>query len=133
MESTAAVASQNPTRTEAVVCRTVGLGVARSIVAYGERQYHQASERLLAARDNVIKLGGSHAQRDVFEGLLIDTALRDRNWSLAEQLLSQRYVPTRPRKLMHYLPCVYQNSDNETQSSAGISPICGCTAGGEQA
>ncbi len=95
MESAAALASQNSACTEAGVCRTVGLEVARSIVAYGERQYHEASERLLAARDNIIKLGGSHAQRDVFEGLLIATALQDRNWSLAEQLLSQRYVLAR--------------------------------------
>ena len=76
----------------------VGLAVAQAIVAHRKKDYAEASDVLLPVRDLIWKTGGSHAQRDVFEQLLIDSVARAGRGALARSLLSER-VARRPNDI----------------------------------
>ncbi|MEP6689576.1 MAG: tetratricopeptide repeat protein [Gemmatimonadaceae bacterium] len=76
--------------TEGLVMASVGLPLARAIVAHRRGDYGRAVDLLAPVRTRIREIGGSHAQRDLFEQLLIDSALRARRWSLAQELLAER-------------------------------------------
>ncbi|WOF72580.1 tetratricopeptide repeat protein [Parvibaculaceae bacterium PLY_AMNH_Bact1] len=58
------------------VARTSGVPAARGILAYYRGNYREAYRDLAAARPSMQSVGGSHAQRDVFERLTVDAATR---------------------------------------------------------
>lgn len=76
--------------TESQVMAEVGIPVAEAIVAHRRRGFAEASEALLPVRDLIWKIGGSHAQRDLFEQLLIDSLVRAGRGDLAKTLLAER-------------------------------------------
>lgn len=82
--------------TEAEVMSEVGLALARGIVAHRRSQYGDTVDLLLPIRKRVRRIGGSHAQRDLFQQLLIDASLRAGRWRTAQELLTER-VTDRPR------------------------------------
>jgi predicted Zn-dependent protease len=53
---------------------------------------------LAAVRDKIWRIGGSHAQRDMFEEMLIESALRAGDPKTAETLITDR-LAKRPRNL----------------------------------
>lgn len=67
-----------------------GLSAARGLEAFGEGDYATAFANLLAARPDMQRAGGSHAQRDVFERLTIDAGLRAGQFIRTEALLHDR-------------------------------------------
>jgi len=67
-----------------------GAAAARGILAFRQARYEDAYRRLAEARDNMQTVGGSHAQRDVFERLTIDAALRAGRPAEARSLLLDR-------------------------------------------
>ena len=69
---------------------TPGLSAARGLEAFGEGNYTAAFTNLLAARPDMQKAGGSHAQRDVFERITIDAGLRAGQFAQVETLLADR-------------------------------------------
>jgi hypothetical protein len=75
---------------EAEVARVVGLPAARAAVAHRRGDHRGAVEALLPHRGQLYRLGGSRAQRDLFEQLLIDAALKAGEAKLAQALLSER-------------------------------------------
>jgi hypothetical protein len=76
--------------TEAEVMADVGLPLARAIVAHRDGAYGAAVDHLLPVRQRIRRIGASHAQRDLFEQLLIDSACRAHRWSDARTLLTDR-------------------------------------------
>ncbi len=85
-------------RTQARVMEQVGLAIARGTIAYRARHYSRAADHLLPVKDIIYRVGGSHAQRDLFEQMLIDSTMRSRQLPLARTLLSER-IAKRPRDL----------------------------------
>ncbi|HTX41116.1 MAG TPA: tetratricopeptide repeat protein [Acidobacteriaceae bacterium] len=81
--------------TQARVMQEVGLTVAAAVLAHRKREWKQAAQRLLPARDRIRRIGGSHAQRDTFERLLIDATIRSGEIAAARRLLTER-TATRP-------------------------------------
>ena len=81
---------------EAAVAGDPGLALARAILARQRGDHAAASRELAAVRDNIWRIGGSHAQRDLFEEMLIDSALRAGEVGKARSLLDQRLIH-RPR------------------------------------
>lgn len=78
----------------------VGLPVMKAMVAHNEGRFGDAAEQLAAVRYDVLRVGGSDAQRDVFDLLLLDSAMRsDRHNHLAEALLAERSIK-RPKSPM---------------------------------
>ena len=67
-----------------------GLSAAEGLEAFGEGNYTMAFRHLANAREHMQTIGGSHAQRDVFERLTIEAALRGGYLDAAERFLNQR-------------------------------------------
>lgn len=72
------------------VAAVAGTPVAYGLDAYRRGNYFSAFHNLDRARPNLYQIGGSHAQRDVFERLTIDAALRAGLADEAERLLKER-------------------------------------------
>jgi tetratricopeptide (TPR) repeat protein len=76
--------------TESRVMAEVGFAVAQAIIAHRQNGFTEASDVLLPVRELIWKIGGSHAQRDLFEQLLIDSVARAGRRELAKSLLAER-------------------------------------------
>ena len=76
--------------TEAAVMADVGLPLARAVVAHRRGDFGDVVAQLLPVRRRIRRIGASHAQRDIFDQLLIDAALRDRQMEVARELLAER-------------------------------------------
>ena len=76
--------------TNLAVTATVGRPICASLQAFGRADYSAVVDGLLPIRDRIIRLGGSHAQRDVVERTLLEAALRDNQKSLAAALIEER-------------------------------------------
>ena len=67
-----------------------GLACANGLAAFAEGDFSASFIALSAARPVMQSIGGSHAQRDVFERLTIDAGIRAGQADKAEALLLQR-------------------------------------------
>ncbi len=73
----------------------VGRRLIDGALRFAERDYAAAVEAILPARYEAIRIGGSHAQRDIVAQTLIAAAERSGQWNLARALLAER-VAVRP-------------------------------------
>jgi len=85
MEATAALPTDN-----GMMTRTVGLPVARAIVAYSEGRFAEAVELLATVKVVAARSGGSHAQRDLIGQTLLSAADKAGHSRLARSLLNER-------------------------------------------
>ncbi len=69
-----------------------GLSAAAGLEAFGEGNYELAFLNLAKARSTLQRAGGSHAQRDVFERLTIDSGIRAGFFDEASEILNARTV-----------------------------------------
>ena len=69
-----------------------GLRLARGMHAFASGEYAAAWLNLRDARADLQAIGGSHAQRDVFQRVCIEAAIRGGYLDAAEGLLSERSV-----------------------------------------
>jgi tetratricopeptide (TPR) repeat protein len=76
--------------TEALLLQECGLALIEGLVAYRRGEWARAVDLLVPIRRAIRRVGGSHAQRDVFQRTLVDAALRDERWSLARALVAER-------------------------------------------
>jgi tetratricopeptide (TPR) repeat protein len=67
-----------------------GLAAARGLARFGAGDWDGAFADLLAARPEMSRAGGSHAQRDVFERMTIDAGLRAGRIARAGAVLADR-------------------------------------------
>ena len=75
---------------EGGVWRDVALPAAEGLCAYGRKDYDTAWRRLMQALPRMIEAGGSHAQRDLFDQILLDAAIKSRRYVTAQQMLESR-------------------------------------------
>jgi tetratricopeptide (TPR) repeat protein len=68
----------------------VALPACEGVCAYAYGEYDRAWLRLSIAMPRLTEVGGSHAQRDLFEQILLDAALKSGRWSDAQRLLELR-------------------------------------------
>ena len=76
--------------TEGKVFRDVGIPLSDAIVAYVNKDYGKAVDLLAPVRYQVYRIGGSHAQRDLFAQLLVHVAIADGRYDFARGLISER-------------------------------------------
>jgi hypothetical protein len=81
--------------TEAEVAHAIGLPLCRAVLAHRRGRYGEAVDALLPHRPALKRIGGSRAQRDLFEQLLIDAAVKSGRKALARALLSERAATRR--------------------------------------
>lgn len=67
-----------------------GLHIAQGLHAFASGEYSNAWMHLRAGRTDMLAIGGSHAQRDVFDRITIEAALRGGYMDAAEGLLLDR-------------------------------------------
>lgn len=68
----------------------VGLPASRAIIAYTEGRHDDVVETLLPIRRGFQHFGGSHAQRDVLQRTLTESAIRSGRLDLARALIDER-------------------------------------------
>lgn len=67
-----------------------GLAAAEGLAAFGEGRYAVAFQNLISARRRMRTIGGSHAQRDVFERMTVDAGLRAGRFADVRSILDER-------------------------------------------
>lgn len=70
--------------------RDVGIPAAEGMVAHARGEHDTAARQLASVRSTLWRVGGSHAQRDLFEQLLLDARLRSGDWQAARRTLEHR-------------------------------------------
>jgi tetratricopeptide (TPR) repeat protein len=73
-----------------VAWREVALPAAEGVLAHARSEYAAAVGHLGPALGRMLEIGGSHAQRDLFEQLYLDSLLRSGHRLAAQQLLERR-------------------------------------------
>ena len=76
--------------TTARVHAAVGRAVCEGAIAWRGKDYARAAESLAPVCKDLRKLGGSHAQRDLFVLILLGSALKTGNKALAKAVLAER-------------------------------------------
>ncbi len=87
--------------TEGSIFRDVGIPLSEAIVACVNKEYGRAVDLLVPVRYQVYKIGGSHAQRDLFAQLLVHAAIADGRHQLARALIGER-VERRPDSSLNW-------------------------------
>jgi hypothetical protein len=72
------------------VMAEVGRRLIDGALAFADGDYAQAVEAILPVRHEAVRIGGSHAQRDIVNLTLIAAAERSGQWRLARALLAER-------------------------------------------
>jgi tetratricopeptide (TPR) repeat protein len=78
--------------------RNVLVPLCEGMIAYEEGSYVRASDLLWSVRHELISIGGSHAQRDLFAQIICDAAVRAHRLPVARSLLSERVLSRGTRK-----------------------------------
>jgi hypothetical protein len=69
----------------------VAVPLAHGIAAHGQGRYDQAVEFIRPCLDRLGEIGGSHAQRDIFEQTYLDALIKAGNKNLAKPILRARF------------------------------------------
>ncbi len=74
----------------AQVWRQVATPAAHGLLAHAQGRHAQALEGLGVALPRLLEIGGSHAQRDLFEQIHLDALMHCGHWTAAQQLVQTR-------------------------------------------
>jgi hypothetical protein len=74
------------------VWQSVALPAAEGLYAYARQEYDSAWHHLSSAMPRLAEIGGSHAQRDLFEQIMLDAAVKGGRLNAAQQMLELRRV-----------------------------------------
>ena len=90
--------------------RDVGIPLAQAVVAHANGSFARTIALIDPIRRQIWRIGGSHAQRDLFEQILLDARLRAGQWEAARKTLEhrRRWEPDSP-VLAQRLTEVYQH------------------------
>ncbi len=76
--------------TQHIVLARIGASMAQSMLDIGERDFRSAVDRFMPVRSEMLSLGGSNAQRDVFQQMLIAAAVSAGRLEDAAILIAER-------------------------------------------
>ena len=85
-------AAADADRQDRVVWKQAALPLAQGLVAHARGEFATAADRIEEALPRLIRLGGSHAQRDLFDQILLDARIRAGRLIEAQQTLELRRV-----------------------------------------
>ena len=78
--------------------RDILIPLCQGMIAYEGGDYDKATELFWPMRHEIVNIGGSHAQRDLFAQIICDAALRGSKLPVARSLLSERVLSPRHAK-----------------------------------
>jgi tetratricopeptide (TPR) repeat protein len=119
VESMAAFARQERGwRAEAT--RDVLIPLCEGIIAYERGDYDKATDLLWGRRHDIVRIGGSNAQRDLFAQITCDAAVHSSRRHVARSLLSERVRsrPTRKRNWQLYSELLAELGESERAAAA---------------
>ena len=90
IEAHAAALATGPHPDQAQVWQTVCVPAGHGLLAHAAGDYVQAAKDLGRALPGMVAIGGSHAQRDLFEQIHLDALIRSGAHAAAQHLLQQR-------------------------------------------
>ena len=70
--------------------REVMLPLAKGVEAFANGSYDDAADNLDGLVDQLSRIGGSHAQREVFEDTILESYIRSGRFDKAQELLNTR-------------------------------------------
>lgn len=68
----------------------IALPACEGVLAHARGDHQLAIKRLSQVLPQLWRVGGSHAQRDLFEQILLDAVLKEQRWISAQQMLEAR-------------------------------------------
>jgi hypothetical protein len=83
-------AAANTARGDREVWRDVAVPAAEGLYAHARGDFDTAWRRLSIAMPRMLEAGGSHAQRDLFDQIILDAAIKSGRSTVAQQLLERR-------------------------------------------
>jgi tetratricopeptide (TPR) repeat protein len=89
LDAVRALARSSPAHVREV-WREVALPACEGMYAYARGDYESAWRHLNRAMPRLTEIGGSHAQRDLFDQVLLDTAIKARRTVAAQHMLELR-------------------------------------------
>ena len=110
-----------------LLAREITLPLVQGVDAFAQGQYDRAVELLEPVFPQLARIGGSHAQREVFEDTLLEAYLRDEQFDKAEDMLRGQ-VPT-DELIEEAARCAYKpalamdNTDYEAHWRKKMAPI----------
>ena len=72
------------------VWEQVAVPAARGLLAHALGDFPRAATLLAQAMPKLAAIGGSHAQRDLFDQIYLDALMRSGRWATAQQIVQQR-------------------------------------------
>lgn len=91
-----------PDNFAAAAMKPIAIPVCQALLDFARDDHDAVVDGLLPRRYDLAPLGGSHAQRDVFAQVLIESAIRSKRLALARALLAER-VAERPHSRGNWL------------------------------
>jgi predicted Zn-dependent protease len=100
----------------------VALPACEGLLAYVHGDHAMALRKLGTALPRLNEIGGSHAQRDLFEQILLDATIKAKHWTTAQQALElrRRYDPDGV-PLNRTLAKVYDALDLPTEAARALA------------
>ncbi len=77
------------------VWRSVGVPLAEGLAAHAAGDHEAALQLIEPKLGQLMDIGGSHAQRDLFDQIVLDTLLQTRRFKRAQQILETRRLSDR--------------------------------------
>lgn len=106
--------------TQSEVLEVVGLALLEAVMEAGRGDFDRAVELMLPVRSRLKRIGGSHAQRDVFQQLFIVAAIKGGRLRLAREALAERLAYRPQNQWAQHWSSVLGDSPME-QSSATMA------------
>ena len=103
------------------LAREVTLPLVQGISAFAHEDYHEAVRLIEPVFPQLTRIGGSHAQREVFEDTLLEAYLRAEQFDKAEDLLRTRLSRRTSARDMFWLGRAQVGNEQQDQASASFS------------
>jgi tetratricopeptide (TPR) repeat protein len=117
--------AQNAAPFERAAWREVAVPACEGLLAYAREDYEPAINALGQALPRMMEIGGSHAQRDLFEQIMLDCVIKTKRLVTAQQMLEiRRGFDPKSVPLNAALAQVYQNlglADEAARAAARIA------------
>ncbi|MFI5016458.1 MAG: tetratricopeptide repeat protein [Dongiales bacterium] len=106
--------------TNQAIARALGQPVVMAIGAFASGEFGRAADLLMLVRYDIWRMGGSHAQRDLFAQTLIAAAMAAERWPLARALLAERVAlkPASRRSWARYAEVLQRLGDEAGAAEA---------------
>ena len=107
--------------------------LVRGIESFAEGDYAKSAQLLEPVCPQLVRIGGSHAQREVFEDTLLEAYLRAEQFDKAEAMLAERMGRRTPPRDLFWLGRAQAGQGQREQARASVNAVAQAWRGGDAA